>query len=208
MPTETSAENLQSLLELARQGDDAALQQLFLLYRSYLVTLARPQIHRRLQGKVDASDLAQESLLEAHRCFTQFRGTSTPEFAGWLRSILAHRLARHLRHFFDAQARDAKLEHSLVDELDNASSILDGGLADQGDSPSEIAVARESNLMIADALESLPEDYRQVIFLRHFEGLSFAQVAESMHRSVDSVEKLWMRALARLRRNVKESHAG
>jgi RNA polymerase sigma-70 factor, ECF subfamily len=207
MRTQTSGEHVQSLLELARQGDDAALQQLFVLYRSYLVTLARPQIHRRLQGKVDASDLAQESMLEAHRCFAQFRGTSTPEFAGWLRGILAHRMAHHMRHFFDAQARDAKLERTLVVELDNASSILDRGLAGKGESPSEIAVARESNLMIADSLESLPDDYRQVIFLRHFEGLSFAEVAESMQRSVDSVEKLWMRALARLRRNVKESHA-
>lgn len=207
MPTNTSAENLQALLGLAQQGDEAARQQLFDLYRSYLVTLARPQIHRRLQGKVDASDLAQESLLEAHRCFAQFRGASAPEFAGWLRSILAHRLAHHVRRFLDAKARDAKLECSLAVELDDASSILDRGLAGKGESPSQLAVARESSVMIADALESLPDDYRQVIFLRHFEGLSFAEVAESMDRSVDSVEKLWMRALARLRRNVKESHA-
>src|SRR5882724_2780786 len=122
MQTQTSGEHVQSLLELARQGDETALQQLFALYRSYLVTLARPQIHRRLQGKVDASDLAQEAMLEAHRCFGQFRGTSTPEFAGWLRGIMAHRLARHVRHFFEAQARDAKLERSLMVELDDASS--------------------------------------------------------------------------------------
>src|SRR5438552_4002977 len=125
MNAETSGENVQALLELAQQGDDAALEQLFVLYRSYLVTLARSQIHRRLQGKVDASELAQESMLEALRCFTQFRGTSTSEFAGWLRGILAHRLARHLRHYFDVDARDAKLERSLAVELDNASSILD-----------------------------------------------------------------------------------
>jgi RNA polymerase sigma-70 factor (ECF subfamily) len=207
MSTNLSRDNVQSLLELAQRGDGVALEQLFVLYRSYLVTLARPQIHRRLQGKVDASDLAQEAMLEAHRCFAQFRGASTPEFAGWLRGILAHRLAHHLRHYFDAQARDAKLERSLVVELGNASSVLDLGLVNKDESPSQIAVARESSLLIADALESLPDDYRQVIFLRHFEGLSFAEVAESMGRSVDSVEKLWMRALARLRRNVKETHA-
>jgi RNA polymerase sigma-70 factor (ECF subfamily) len=99
------------------------------------------------------------------------------------------------------------LERSLVVELNDTSSILDGGLVGKNESPSEIAAGRESNSLIADVLESLPEDCRQVIFLRHFEGLSFAEVAESMQRSVDSVEKLWIRALARLRRNVKESHA-
>jgi RNA polymerase sigma-70 factor, ECF subfamily len=115
-------ESPDALLNRARHGDDTALERLFQLYRAYLVTLARPQIRRRLQGKVDASDLAQETMLEAHRCFTQFRGASMLEFAGWLRGILAHRLAQHARHFLDAKARDANLEQSLALELDNAST--------------------------------------------------------------------------------------
>ena len=53
--------------------------------------------------------------------------------------------------------------------------------------------------MLADALARLPEDYREVIVLRHLQGLPFAEVAHRMERSVDSVEKLWIRALARLR---------
>jgi RNA polymerase sigma-70 factor, ECF subfamily len=204
MNSGTSKERLESLLELAQSGDEPALERLFLLYRSYLVTLARPQIRRRLQGKVDASDLAQETMLEAHQCFAQFRGASMPEFAGWLRGILAHRLAHHARHFLDAKARDANLERSLAVELDNASSILDRGLVGPDSSPSEVAARHESNLLLSDALEVLPDDYRQVIFLRHFEGLSFADVAKTMERSVDSVEKLWVRALARLRREMRE----
>src|SRR4051812_44462992 len=114
MANESATNAALALLESARNGDDDALQRLFVLYRTYLVTLARPQIHRRLQGKVDASDIAQETMLEAHRSFTDFRGTSTPEFAGWLRGILSHRLARHVRHYFAVQARDAKLERSLA----------------------------------------------------------------------------------------------
>src|SRR5262249_32812814 len=110
-------------------------------------------------------------------------------------------------HYFDVQARDANLERSLALELDNQSSILDRGLMDEMDSPSQIVSARESNLLLADSLESLPEDYREVIFLRPFERKAFAQVAEAMERSVDSVEKLWMRALASLRKTVRESRA-
>jgi len=207
MTAGTSDNSLDALLNLARGGDDMALERLFQLYRSYLVTLARPQICRRLQGKIDASDLAQEAMLEAHRCFNQFRGASVPEFAGWLRGILAHRLAHHARHFLNAKARDANLERSLARELDNASSLLDRGLIGPDSTPSEVAAKRESNLLLADALEALPDDYRQAIFLRHFEGLSFADVAVSMARSVDSVEKLWVRALARLRREMRETDA-
>lgn len=206
MTSGTSKAQLESLLDMAQRGDEVALERLFLMYRSYLVTLARPQIRRRLQGKVDASDLAQEAMLEAHCCFAQFRGTSMPEFAGWLRGILAHRLAHHARRFLDAKARDANLERSLAVELDNASSILDHGLVGPDSSPSEAAARRESNLLLTDALEVLPDDYRQVIFLRHFEGLSFAEVAATMERTVDSVEKLWVRALARLRREMRDTN--
>ena len=98
-----------------------------------------------------------------------------------------------------AQCRDARLEQSLYVELNNTSGALDRALAAAVSTPSEQAVKREAGLLLADALEALSEDYRQVIILRHLESLPFAQVAERMGRSVDSVEKLWVRALAKLR---------
>ncbi len=207
MPAESAAGNLDALVGSAKNGDLAALERLFALHRAYLVTLARPQVQRRLQGKADASDLAQETLLEAHRGFASFRGGTLPEFAAWLRAILAHRLSRHVRHYFETLRRDATLERSLAVELDDASSMLDRGLAQSGASPSEAVANRECNLVVAQALESLPDAYRQVILLRHFEGLPFAEVAAAMERSVDSVEKLWVRALGQLRRAVGELHA-
>jgi RNA polymerase sigma-70 factor (ECF subfamily) len=66
-------------------------------------------------------------------------------------------------------------------------------------SPSSRAARREQGVLLADALDCLPEDYREVIVLRTLQGLSFPEVAERMGRSVGSVEKLWMRGLARLR---------
>jgi RNA polymerase sigma-70 factor (ECF subfamily) len=60
-------------------------------------------------------------------------------------------------------------------------------------------VKREQDVLLADALEKLPEDYRNVIILRHLTGLTFPEVARRMHKTQDSVEKLWLRALARLR---------
>jgi RNA polymerase sigma-70 factor (ECF subfamily) len=206
MPAEDSQVDHDALIALAQGGDAAARERLFALYRSYLIMLARSQVQRRLQGKVDASDLAQDALLEAHKGFASFRGKTSPELAAWLREILAHRLSRSVRHFFETKRRDAALERSLAVELDNASSMMERGLAAADASPSQIAAQQETSLVLADALEALPDDYRQVILLRNFQGLPFADVAEAMGRSVDSVEKLWVRGLGKLRQVVGERH--
>jgi RNA polymerase sigma-70 factor (ECF subfamily) len=77
--------------------------------------------------------------------------------------------------------------------------LLDRGLVAQQSSPSQQAARREQAVLLADALEQLPEDYREVLVLRHLEALTFPEVAARMGRSLDSVEKLWMRGLVRLR---------
>src|SRR5215813_6179929 len=79
----------ETYLCLARMGQGEALGQLLELYRGYLALLARLQIGRRLQGKVDAADLVQDTFLEAHRHFAQFRGTAEAELVEWLRQIMA-----------------------------------------------------------------------------------------------------------------------
>ncbi len=202
-----SGEQSKELLTLARDGDGHALGSLLDVYRRYLSVLARTQISRRLQGKADASDLVQETLLEAHRHFRDFRGVSEGEFVAWLRSILAGLIANHVRRYLGTKRRDARLERTLAVELSDASGILGGELAADDSSPSEQAVNHEASIQLASALEMLPEHYRDVIMLRHLEGLPFAQVAERMGRTVESVEKLWVRALARLRQTLGASQA-
>lgn len=199
-------ERSQELLSLARDGDGTALGSLLGVYRGYLSVLARTQISRRLQGKADASDLVQETLLEAHRHFPDFRGASEGEFIGWLRSILAGLIANHVRRYLGTKRRDARLERTLLVELSDASGVLGAELAADCTSPSQQAVNREAAVQLAAALEMLPDHYREVIMLRHLEGLPFAQVAERMGRTVESVEKLWVRALARLRQALGDKH--
>src|SRR5271154_1161477 len=84
----------------ARSGDIAVLGRLLEIYRNYLRLLARIEIGRRLQGKLDASDLVQETFLDAHRHFARFRGTDEPQLVGWLRGILAGKAANLVRHYF------------------------------------------------------------------------------------------------------------
>jgi RNA polymerase sigma-70 factor (ECF subfamily) len=146
--------------------------------------------------------VVQETFLAAHRDFSSFRGTTEAEFVGWLRNILAARLADLVRRHVKARARDVRLQQSLAGELDRSSQALAFALAARGASPSQEAARRELGVLLADAIQALPADYGEVIVLRHLEGLSFAEVAARMGRSVDSVEKLWVRALARLRRRL------
>jgi RNA polymerase sigma-70 factor (ECF subfamily) len=186
------------------RADHAALGPLLELYRRYLYLLARVQVGQRLQGKVDASDLVQETFLDAHRAFPQFRGTSEAEFTRWLRQILAAKLADVLRRYFGTKGRDVRLERDLEDALDQSANKLGGALVSPASSPSQQAVRREQSVVLADALALLSEDYREAIVLRHLEGLTFPEVAKRMGRSLDSVEKLWMRALAKLRQVMEE----
>jgi RNA polymerase sigma-70 factor, ECF subfamily len=190
----------EQLLHQARAGNESALGQLLERYRAYLVVLARVQIGRRLQGKVDASDVVQEACLGAYRDFPQFRGTTEKELLGWLRQILASLLANLVRHYQGTQRRDVRLERQLAVELEQSSQALDRGLVAAQSSPSQQAIRREQSVLLAAALGRLPEDWRELLILRHLEGLTFPEVARRMGRTVDSVKKLWPRALTGLRR--------
>jgi|SRR5581483_6348024 len=187
------------LLKSAKEGRLAERGALFDQYRNYLRFLARVHVGTRLQGKVDASDVVQDALLDAHQHFAQFAGTSERQLLHWLRSILASHVANLLRHYFGTKGRDVRLERRLELHLSRTSSTLGGDLADSVSTPSQGAVRREQEVLLADALERLPADYRDVIILRHLEELPFSAVAVRMNRSLDSVEKLWVRGLAQLR---------
>jgi RNA polymerase sigma-70 factor (ECF subfamily) len=189
----------EQLLREARAGDAAILGRLLEQYRRYFALLARVQIGQRLQAKVDASDVVQDLFLDAHRHFPRFRGTSEGEFLGWLRHILAAKLADLLRRYLGTERRDVRLEREIEVAVDRSSVMLDRGLVAPQSSPSQQASSREQAVLLADALAELPDDYREAIELRHLQGLPFAEVARRMDRSVDSVEKLWMRALVRLK---------
>jgi RNA polymerase sigma-70 factor (ECF subfamily) len=194
-----AATDPERLLSLARAGDSRALGELLELYRAYLSLLARLEIGKRLQSKVDASDLVQETFLQAHGHFPRFRGRTEEEFVSWLRHILAATFANLVRHYCGTRRRDVRLERELAADLDQSSQLLDRGLIAGHSSPSHEAVRREQAVLLADALARLPADYREVLVLRHLEGLTFAEAARRMGRTIDSVKKLWTPALAELR---------
>jgi len=195
----TSSSDPERLVSLARTGDESALGKLLESFRSYLTLLARLQIGRRLQGKADAADLVQETFLQAHRCFVDFQGASEASVASWLRQILASRVAKLIRRYQGSAGRDVRLERELEQDLDQTSQRIDVGLVASSSSPSQRAIRREQAVLLAETLSRLAADDREVIILRHLEERTFPDVAQRMGRSVDSVKKLWVRALGRLR---------
>ncbi len=196
--------DLELLLVLAKGGDGAALGKLLGRYRNYVGLLVRLQIGRRLRTKVDIEDLLQEIWLEIHRKIGLFRGASEREFLSWARRLIGSILANQVRHYIGTKSRDLRLERALADELDQSSRALNENLIAAHSSPSQQAVRREQAVLLADALQDLPEDYREVIILRQLEGLSFPDVARRMGRTEDSVKNVWLRALARLRRMLED----
>lgn len=189
----------EELLAHALEEGGECLGQLLGCYREYLRLLAGVEIGRRLQVKVDASDLVQETMLEAHKDFGHFRGKSEAELVAWLRQIMATVLCGLLRRYLGTQKRDIRLERNLQDGMERSSLLLGRGLVDPHSSPSQQAARREQGVLLADALAQLPEDYREALVLRHLQGLSFPEISRRMGRSQDSVEKLWVRGLSRLR---------
>jgi RNA polymerase sigma-70 factor, ECF subfamily len=191
--------NPERLLAAARAGNHDAREQLLELYRFYLTMLADLKIDRRLQGKIVPADLVRETLQEANRSFAQFPGGTKRELLIWLRRILLFNLENRMRCWLVTHACEGTLDNTL-DELDESSRLLDWRRITGQGSPSSQATRRQPTVVLADALAQLPDDCREVIILRHLEGLTLLQVASRMGRPIENIKQLWFCALARLSR--------
>jgi RNA polymerase sigma-70 factor (ECF subfamily) len=160
--------------------------------------MARLHLSPRLAAKLDASDIVQLTMLQAHQARDGFRGQTPQEMAAWLRQILARNLA-HAARDFARQKRNAALEVSIARTLDQSSARLEAWLADDKSSPSQRAERNEQLLRVADALEQLPDEHREAVELRYWQGWTLAEIAAHQQRSVPSVAGLVHRGLAKLR---------
>lgn len=196
----TSAPSLTvaDLLARARGGDAQALDRLFGLCRNYVALRARAQVEADLRAKVDPSDLVQQTLLDAYRDFARFQGTTEEEWLAWLRRILEHNAADFVRQYRQTGKRQVRREVALRGPGD--SSAVVGWLEPpaDGETPSQELMRKERELLVADAVARLSEDYQEVIVLRNLQRLPFDEVARRMDRSRPAVQMLWMRAIHKL----------
>jgi RNA polymerase sigma-70 factor (ECF subfamily) len=198
------------LLRQARAGDGDALQRLLERYRPLVVLLVRSRCVGPLRRRLDGSDLVQETWLRAAQHIRDFQGEHEAEWRAWLMRIAEREVIRQARHHLGAQKRAVGREQPLAAAPNSSvhgQSRLDQWLQIHS-SPSAAVMRQERSAELAQALDRLPADYREVLILRHLENLSFADVAERMERTAGAVRVLWTRALKKLRQVLMPTAGG
>ncbi len=173
-------------------------------FRDYLMTVAQLHLEPALRQKFDASDVVQQTLLEAHQQAENFRGNTRAEKAGWLKQMLLHNLIDMMRAF-RREKRDVGREQAMQASIDQSTARLSACLIAQQQSPQSRAIQDEQGLRLAEALATLPQPQREALVLQHFHGWSVAQIAEHMGRSRTAVAGLLKRGLQKLRQQIREA---
>jgi RNA polymerase sigma-70 factor (ECF subfamily) len=202
----SSFDDVDGLLLRAGDGDEVALNELFELYRARLCRTVRFRMNRQLLGRVDASDVVQDTYLEASKRLDQFLSDRPLPFFLWLRHIAGQKLIDVHRRHLGAQARDALREISLYQGAMPAatSASLAARLMGKLTSPSQAAIRAELKLRLQELLNSMQPIDREVLALRHFEQLNNSEAAQVLGLSETAASKRYIRALERLDRILSE----
>ncbi len=193
---------LEALIAKAR-SDGSALGQLLSRYRPFLVAIARRQIGMRLSVRADASDVVQQTLVEAHRAFPAFEGAGEPAFSVWINRILERNVQDAIRKHVGAAKQSIDREQR-ADALADSASFCWWEPAGDLSSPSQHLIKGERALRLAAILESLPELQREAVRLRHLEGWHVEQIARQLDRSLTATAGLIKRGLRTLRAKMAE----
>lgn len=194
--------DLGDLLDRVRTGDRSALDSIFSRYRDRLTLMVQLRLDRRLQGRIDPSDVLQDAFLDVIRNLPGYLADPRAPLFIWLRYVVGMRLKALHRHHLGTKQRDAKLEVSIYQgPLPEANSAaLAAQLLGNLTSPSEVAVRAEQMLRLQGTLNSMDEIDREILALRHFEGLSRSEAAQELGIEEAAASKRYLRALQRLRK--------
>ena len=155
------------------------------------------------RSKGGASDLVQETLLEAFRDFSTFQGDTEAELLQWLRRLLLNNLTDFTRQYRETDKRRLDLEVAL--HAGDSSAERGGGPPAETSSPSREALAREQAEVIQGIMQRLPVDYRRVITLRYQEERSFDEIGRLLDLTPNAARKLLLRAVEKVRQELDES---
>jgi RNA polymerase sigma-70 factor (ECF subfamily) len=197
----------QELLAEARGGDVAAVNRLLERHREALRRMIDLRMDHLVQRRVDASDIVQDVLLEAHRRLDDYLANPAMPFHLWLRHMAKDRLIdAHRRHRVAAR-RSVDREQPLVAAafLDRSTLDLAGELKDPELTPAAAATWHELQVRFQQALDMMDEQDREVVLLRHFEHLSNGEVAEVLGLSEPAAGMRYLRAMRRLRAKLQET---
>lgn len=164
--------------------------------RQYLLLVANDELEADLQAKGGASDLVQQTMLEAYIGLSRFEGQNPGELRAWLKQTLLHNIANFRRHYRQTCKRDVSREKSDLGA--GPDGRLENLIATDTTSPSGKAMHLEELARLGEVIARLPEDSRRVFQLRHQQHRTFKEIGELMQRSTDAVRMLWWRTFERV----------
>jgi RNA polymerase sigma-70 factor (ECF subfamily) len=183
--------NVDEWIRLARNGSVEALGRLLEECRPYLLLIANQELPPGLRGKAGASDLVQETFLQAQGHFDRFRDDDEAALLAWLRRILLNNAANLKRRYCATDKRQVGRELPLADD----SATVGFDVSAPGPSPSSLVAAEEEDAALRRVLEQLPEGYRQIVMWRNYDRLPFDEIGRRLGRSAEAARKLWVRAI-------------
>jgi RNA polymerase sigma-70 factor, ECF subfamily len=201
-PSPGDSRETKRLLDLAAQGDRKAFDQLFEQHREWLRRMISLRLDERLKPRLDPSDIVQETQMVAFRRFQEFIDHRPMSFRLWLRKMAQQRV-------YDAQ-RDHIGRHrrSLLREEEQpsrSSRLIARSLLSEQPTPAEKLARRELQRRVADAVAALADRDREIVVMRHVEGLTFEEIAQVLDLQAPNVRQRYGRALFRLRAKLKDS---
>lgn len=201
-----NSDETQELLAEARRGDSAAVNRLLERHRAALRRMIDLRMDRVIGRRIDASDIVQDVLLDAHRRLEEYLAQPSMPFHLWLRQMARDRLIdAHRRHRVAAR-RSIDREQPMVAPamLDHSTMDLVAELVDPELTPAAAATWNELQVRFQAALDQMDEQDREVVLLRHFEHLSNGEVAQVLNLSEPAAGMRYLRAMRRLRTHLEK----
>jgi RNA polymerase sigma-70 factor (ECF subfamily) len=196
----TDQQEFSALLAAARSGAGDAVGELIDGYRAYLLLIANQELDPAIQGKLGASDVVQETMLTAQHAIGNFRGSTHEEMLGWLRGILLNDLLEAGRSYRGTAMRNIGREVPIDGDSRLNQPPID--VRSDRETPSVRAAETELETVLYSAMSRLSEEHQQVLRLRNWQQLSFADIGTEMNRTADAARKLWSRAVMQLQREL------
>ena len=200
-----NSEETQQLLVRASDGDAAAVNDLMERHRQSLRKMVAMRLDRQIAGRVDASDVVQDVLVEANRRLATFINDANMPFHLWLRQLAKDRIIdMHRRHHAQRRTVDKEQPIKAAGNMDRSSMDLEGQLRDRQLTPAAANIRKELESRFFEALEDLNEQDREIILMRHAEHLGNSEVAAALELSPAAAGMRYLRAMRRLREVLKE----
>ena len=189
-----SDSEMAELIARAQAGDGSALGRLLDMHRGYLRAVTVQQLAPKLKGRLDGSDIVQQTCLSVHKQIGEFKGTQPAEFVAWLRQVHERNIQNAARGHVQAQGR------SVDREAGNAAHDLPGPET----TPSQIVIRDEEAARLRAAMQHLPADEREAIRLRYFESWTLPQIAENLGITLDAAVWLMKRSMKHLKQHLRD----